>query len=870
MFSSAQVNTTLGIVSSKIDTVPSGNDSIPRDTTFRGSDTTDVKKNRNEDFRSKIEYSADTLEYSADNKVAYLRHNAKVTYEDIELTADYIEYDFSTSQVRATPLKDSAGMDTGIPSFKQGGETFAANAITHNFKTKRTLIQQVSTAQGEGFLHAEKTKRHEDGSVDLKRGIYTTCDLPHPHFGIVLTKGKVLPNDKIVSGPAYMMFEDVPLPIGIPFGFFPNSRKSSVSGVIIPAYGESASEGFYLRDGGYYFALSDYYDLAITGDVYSKGTWGTSARSNYKKNYKFAGAFDFNYNVAKQGIIGIDSGVNQFSKQTYLSLNWNHAQLPTANPNQTFNANVNYSSTGFDRRFNYYGREGVQNLLQTSKSSSISYTRKFNNANLSVNLRGDQNNVTENVNLTLPVVRFDASKIYLFPKDGEPKWYNNIYFNYNSELANIIRGHEDSLFTRRNLRRAQNGFQHGTSFSTNVRFLKYFNFSPSLGYQGRVFTKKFIRDEKVSINENGKKVYSYTIDTISGLSYAHAFSPSASLSFTPTVYGMLQFGPRSAVNAVRHVVTPSASVSFVPGIKELVPNYFRTYKTSDSTSAEYSIYDGNYYSTPRGSTRSASISFNLGNNLEAKVRSAKDTITGFRKIVIIQSLNFSASYNPYALERKLSTISWNGVSPIFKGFSINYNGVIDPYDIDSLGRSTNTYYWKKHKGIGRLTSAGVSFGYTFKGGGGSGETQQQQPQTGQNQQPPVSAQEDNVPKRPVEDFTYFQVPWSFTFNYNLNYTKYGFKKEIIQSLTFNGNVTLTKKWQISFNSGYDFKAKDFSITSVSITRNLHCWNMSVNFIPFGPYRYYEFRILAASALLQDLKYEQRRDYYDNPEYRSFY
>jgi len=833
------------------------------------SDTSKVqKKKRNNDFKSKIDFTAkDSVTYSRDFQKAYLYGDAKVNYEDIELTAAYMEYDFATNVVYATGAKDSVGNPIGLPNFKKGNETFKSEKLSYSLKTKKGVITNIVAEQEGGFLHAERTKKEADGSINIKNGIYTTCDAPHPHFGIVITKGKVIQNDKIVSGPAYLEFEDVPLPLFLPFGFFPNSKKSSVSGIIMPTFGVENNRGFYLVNGGYYFALSDYYDLLLTGDVYSKGDWGLRAKSVYAKRYKYNGNFDVSRFVNKSGYLGVDSGPNKFGKSYDFKISWNHAQAAQANPSQRFSANVNYTSFTYDQNQDYYGSQGYQNVITSTKSSSISYSKSWTNANLSANFRHNQNSTTKNVTFNVPSVSFSLNRIYPFRRkdsSGNLKWYENITINYTAQMDNTFQGTESDIFTKKTLKTAQNGFKHSLPFSTNVKFLKYFNFSPSLNYNGMMYTTQVQKTMDSTYNETSKKyVQSLRVDTIHKLSYAHGFAPSASVSFNPTIYGMLQFGPKSKLNAIRHVITPTIGYSFIPEIKSLVPNYFKSYRDSTGKEIQYSIYEQNIYGTPTLSRRSGSISFSLGNNLEMKVKSAKDTVTGLKKIVLIQSLNFNASYNIYAQTNKLSYISWGGNTPIVKGLNINYNGNIDPYEMTSRGTDSTIYYWKKHKGIGRLTSAGLSFGYTFTGGGGKSAAADAKTSP-DGKTADTKKEEQPKPQKPQGDFAYFKIPWSFNFNYNLNYSKPGKTKSVVQSLSFGGNLNLTSKWSINFNSGYDFDKKDLVYTSFSITRNLHCFQMSINFVPFGPYKFYNFRIFALSQFLSDLKYEQRKDYRDYP------
>jgi lipopolysaccharide assembly outer membrane protein LptD (OstA) len=823
------------------------------------NDTLVHKPKKKSEFTSPLNYtSTDSMSYSSEDKKSYLFGEAKVNYQDIEVTADYIDYDFTSNKVFAKGVPDSVGILKGRPNFKQKEQEFTTDSMVYNFKNQRGRTFLTNTKEGDGFLISDVTKKQANGTFHIKGGKYTTCDAEHPHFYLALSKAIIIPNNKIVSGPAHFVMEDVPIyPLFIPFGFFPNKKKST-SGVIIPTYGENVTRGFYLINGGYYFALSQYMDLKLTGDIYSRGTWGLNTATNYYKRYKFGGSFDFRFKEEKTGEEGYD-----MTKVRYMYLNWNHHQDAKANPTQSFSASVNYSSTAYDKAFNYYNR---QDLITNQKSSSISYSKSWTDMNLTAGVRHSQVSSTKDVSFTLPDVNFSVNRGYPFRKNsssGDYKWYENISVSYSASMRNEIKAKEDDLFTRKTMDNMQNGFQHRIPINVNFKFLKFFNFTPGLNYEGRIYTTQVRKSQASYIKETqdtSYKVYYEKVDTLHQLSYAHGFTPAASLSFNPTIYGMAVFGKDSKIQAIRHVMTPTISLSMTPDIKSLVPNYFRYYnryneRTKDTTRVKYSIYDGNIYGTPSLPVKSGSISFGINNNLEMKVKSDKDTVTGTKKIKIIETLNFSSGYNIYAESFKLSPISFSGTTALYKELRVNFNGTINPYNIDSAGRLVDRYYWKNHKGIGRLTNAGLSFGYQFQSGKG-GKDKEGEKKTGN----PDS--EDKQPPKKVEDYAYFTIPWSLSFNYSLNYSKPAFKSQIIQSLSFNGSLSLTKKWQISFSSGYDFQLKQFAYTTFNISRNLHCWMMTIDFAPFGPYRFYSFRIAAISQLLQDLKYDTRKDFYD--------
>ncbi len=855
--------------------------STAEDTSLVKSDTAAIdtskvkKKKKSDDFKSKVTYSArDSVAYSQDYSKFFLYGDVKIEYEDIELKAAYVEYDLPKNMVFASGLKDTADQYVGKPEFKKGKETFKSDSLHYNFKSKKGIINNMITEQEGGFLHAEKTKREADGTIDIKNGQYTTCNAEHPHFYLALTKGIVIPDKKIVSGPAYLVLEDIPLPIAIPFGFFPNKRGAT-SGIIMPSFGQSSNRGFSLTNGGFYLAASKYFDLSVTGDVYSKGSWGLNLSSRYVVKYKYSGNFMFRYYITKTGTIGIHTGTDAEQTSKDRSITWSHSQDPKSNPTSHFSASVNYSSTKYNQNVDYMD---AQALVTSAKSSSIAYSKSWTDFNLTVNLHGSQSHNPTGSNLIslgLPNVSFSANRIYPFKKKdaaGTKKWYEDININYSAQLDNNLSANEDTIFTKTGWhdtwKRKTFGFRHSVPLSTNFKILKYFNITPSINYTAMLYDVQ-INKRVVDSITNPSKFYVET-DTIHKLSYAQGFAPTLSVSFNPTFYGMLALGKNTKI---RHVLTPTISFSFIPGLKDIVSNYTRTIQadTAKHISAQtYTIYSNNIYGAPTSSaTHSGTFSFGVGNNLEMKVKSDKDTVTGTKKIVLVQSFNISSGYDIYRPTNKLSQIGMSGSSPIFKNFNVTYNGNIDPYDVGVLGQDTTVYYWKTHHKIGRLTSAGISFGYTFTGGNPKQTDNKNTTGAGAQTQQDKDKEAAKNKKNKV-DFDYFKIPWSLTFAYNLNYSKFASTAQTIQSLTVNGNFSLTPKWKFNFNSGYDFKVKKIvPTTSFSIQRDLHCWVMSLNVAPIGPYRYYFFKIAVLSSFLNDLKYEQHKNFYDYQGYNNY-
>jgi lipopolysaccharide assembly outer membrane protein LptD (OstA) len=862
------------LLKTRADTVSTAEDTTLIKSDTAANDTSKIKKKKKkEEFSSQVTYTArDSVAYSQDYSKFYLYGDVKINYEDIELKAAYVEYDLPKKMVFASGIKDSTGQYIGKPEFKKGKETFKSDSLYYNFITKKGIIRNIITEQEGGFLHAEKTKREADGTINIKNGEYTTCNADHPHFYLALTRGIVIPDKKIVSGPAYLVLEDIPLPIAIPFGFFPNKRGAT-SGIIMPSFGQSSNRGFSLTNGGYYWAASKYFDLALTGDVYSKGSWGLNVNSRYVKKYKYSGNFMFRYYITKTGTIGIHTGTDAEQTSKDRSITWSHSQDPKSNPTSHFSASVNYSSTKYNQNVNYMD---PQAMVTSAKSSSIAYSKSWTNFNLTMNLHGSQSHSPSGSNLIslgLPNLSFNANRIYPFKsKDasGVKKWYEDININYSAQLDNNLSAKEDTIFTKTGWKdtwkRKTFGFRHSVPLSTNFKVLKYFNITPSISYTAMLYDMH-INKRVVDSITNPSKSYVKT-DTIHGFSYAQGFAPTLSASFNPTFYGTFAFGKNTKI---RHVLTPTVSFSFIPGLKDLVSNYNRSIPADTARhilAQTYSIYSNNTYGTPTSSaTHSGTFSFGIGNNLEMKVKSDKDTVTGTKKIVLIQSFSISSGYDIYAKERGqlgLSQISMSGSSPIFKNFNVTYNGNIDPYDVGVLGHDTTIYYWQKHHKIGRLTNAGISFGYTFTGGNPKTDANQSKTAPGaQTQQDKDNEAAKN--KKPKADFDYFKIPWSLTFAYNLNYSKFASTSQTIQSLTVNGNFSLTPKLKFNFNTGYDFKYKKIiPSTSFSIQRDLHCWVMSLNVTPIGPYK-----IAVLSSFLNDLKYEQHKNFYDYQGYNNY-
>lgn len=814
-----------------------------------------------------VEYTAtDSIDYSIEEQKIYLYGDGSIQYKSITLKAAYIEFDMGTERVFARGVYDStAGDFLGEPEFTEGDETFTCKELSYNFRTRKGYIKDIFSEQEGGFLHSAITKRHPNDHIHMKNGMYTTCDLPHPHFYLALTKAKSIPDDKIISGPAYLVLEDVPLPLGIPFGFFPSTRNAQ-SGFILPTYGEEDRRGFFLRGMGLYLALSDYFDLAVTGDVYTNGTWGVKTQSKYQKRYKFSGNIGFNY---FENVTG-EKGLENYAKNKDFSIRWQHSQDRRANPYQSLSASVDFSTSKYDQNHS----RNINNVLRSTKRSSVSYSRLFPNApfNFSSSASATQNSQSGMVDLNLPSANLSMNRVYPLKRrsgGGKTRFYEKLQLSYTSSLENRINTHEDSLFTATGLSDFETGYQHNIPVSLPVNFMGHFTLSPSLRYTGVLFTKS-IRPMYIDgiSNPSGSGRDTLVIDTVPGLRYAHAYVPSVGLSFTPKIYGMYQFREESRIIAIRHVISPSASVSYAPDMAGKVPDYYQEVQVdSNGNTRTYSLFDESVYRTPVARGRSGSVNLNLKNNVEMKLRPKTDTTEEFTKVKILDNLNFSTNYSIFADSMKWTPVRMSGNTSLFKRkVSLRFGGTFNPYSyvMDSMGRSTdiNAALLSTHKRLARLTSFDVSVGIRFSSQQGGGARKIEEEALAND---PTASLVNPTGYNEVYATSYvdFDIPWNISLNYNFRYSKPYEESQIIQSLRFNGDFNLTPKWKIGFNSGYDFKAKKVSTTNLSIHRDLHCWEMQVSVVPFGRYRSYSFQINILSAVLKDISYEKQDSWYDN-------
>ena len=791
-------------------------------------------------FDDLIDYNADdSVRFSIQEKKVYLYGNGFVKYLTTELRADYIELDMDKKLAMATGVPDSVGKLKGTPKFKDGGQEFESTELHYNFDTKKGYVTEIITQEGEGYIQGKTTKKMSDSVYCVKHGMYTTCDEhDHPHFGLNMSKAKMIKDKKIFVGFTNLELEGIPLPIFIPFGFFPITKKAT-SGIIMPTYGEERMRGFNLRGGGYYIYINDYIDMNITGDIYTNGSWGLQYATQYRKRYKFNG--NLNFTISKNYVS--EKGLPDYQESSDWSVRWTHTQDGKANPYSSFSASVDMSSANN----NYYNANTVDGIANQRKQSSISWSKKWPESpfSLSGSFNHSQNSRDSSIAITLPNLSLRMTQIYPFRKkgkSGEMKWYDNIGVSYSAELRNSIQTKEDKLFKSSFERDWSNGFKHNIPISLQFKIAKDVTFTPSLNYNGYLNLKTI---EKIWIPDTSANGGQFITRDVPGLNYSHDYSASGSIGYTPTIYGMFMFKPGCKVVAIRHMIRPSISASYTPAIKPL-GNYKKSYIDGEKE-VEYDIHEGlTYRQNTTGGKQSGSISFSLDNNVEMKVRNDKDT-TGdeeFKKVKLLESFRLSTSYNPFADSMNFSNISISARTKILNNkVDLNFSGTIDPYAIDT----NNVRYNKYHGKLGRLTNATISTNFSFSA------------DNGQNKE-----KKNDLVGGFYDDYMDFDVPWNISISYNCTYSRPSPYRSptISQIVNFSGDLSLTPKWKLTFQSGYDIKNKEVTSTSFSVTRDLHCWEMTFNCMPFGQHQSYNFEIHVRSSLLRDLKLTKRDSWYD--------
>ncbi len=826
-----------------------------------------------------IVYSADGyMMTNLRTKKVSLVQNAQVTYGTIVLTADSIVLDLETGSVYATGRIDSTGKMAGKPIYKDGSEEFESKELTYNFKSKKGVISNVTTEQEGGFLQSQTTKRHEDGTLHVNRSKFTTCDAEEPHFYLALPRAKVYPGEKIVSGPAYMVVADIPLPLILPFGFFPVQQKRA-SGIIMPKYGQEARRGYNLSGGGYYFALNDYFDLKLTGSIYTNGTWLADAGTSYRVRYRYSGSFGFSYanNITSY------KGLPDYGKSTNYRVSWSHSQDAKANPGSRFSASVNMSSSGYDRNNSYE----VADHVTTTRQSSISYSRNWAGTpfSFSTSLNQSQNVQNKTMMLNLPKASLTVSRIYpLKPRKlvGKSRWYHDLTTQYTASVDNKIDTYDSLFFTSAMWKSMKNGFKHEIPLSLQIRPFNNFSISPSLRYTGVLYTQQIEKrwDPDYYDESRGRVIPSVINDTIRGITYGQALVPTVSASFNPSVYGTFQFTKKgSRVESIRHVMKPSIGFSYSPESGRLSTDMSKTvqYDTLGKT-REYSIYEGSIYGTPSTGMRSGSFSFGLSNILEAKVFTKDDTTGKPKKIKLIESLSLNTSYNIFSDSLNWSPIGMSFRTTLAENINLQASSTFNLYAISDKGTAISRAAVTQGQGLARLTNLNMSLDFDLGRllrGKESASQQQNMGASGRQGtgQPAEEAGTDgdspsrNLPlsNNNIDEFGYvrFDVPWSLRVAYNFSYSKPGLRTNITQTMSLSGDVRLTPKMAITYNTGYDIRQNEITPTRIGISRDLHCWEMSFSWIPVGYMKSWNFTIRAKASMLQDLKYERRKDYHEN-------
>ena len=838
-----------------------------------------------------VKYSAeDSLVYDAESGTAYLYGNSKVDYENMKLTSDKVHMNLDKSTVRATGTVDSTaeGGIKGKPVFTMGKDEYKSDTMAFNFKSKKGLIKGVYTEQQDGFLSGEVGKRDSTGSIYLQHGRYTTCDKPHPDFYIALSRAKVRPGKDVVFGPAYLVVADVPLPLAIPYGFFPFSKKYS-SGFIMPSYGDESDRGFYLRDGGYYFAISDKWDLKLLGEIYTKGSWGVSAASNYRKRYRYSGSFLFSYQDSKTG----DKGLPDFAEQESFKIQWNHRQDPKANPYSSLAASVNFATSSYERN-NLNSMYNPQTLTQSTRTSSVSWSTGFSSIGLSLSATTNlaQNMRDSSIQITLPDLNISLSRFYPFKRKhlvGKERWYEKISMSYTGQLANSISTKEDKLLHSNLIKDWKNAFQHTIPVQANFTLFNYINVTPSFNFTDRMYSKKVTRGWDNTLQKEVVR------DTIYG--FHNVYNWSMNVGASTKLYGFWVpnrklFGDK--IQAIRHVITPQVTFSYSPNFGARRYGYYDSYQYTDASGnvklVEYSPYQDELYSVP-GKYKTEMISWDVSNNIEMKIKSDKDT-TGYKKISIIDELGASMSYNAAADYHRWSDLSMRLRLKWWKNytFSMNAQFATYAYELDANGKPYvgNHTEW----GYGRLPRfQGMSQNFSFtlnpeklKKWFGRKDDKDDDKVSVDSDGPDTNIESNmdddlekgkyaakkkrgNIAETDDDGYMSFNMPWSLTIGYgitmrentagrfNTKTMRYPYK--FTQTLNFSGNIRISDGWNINFSSGYDFENHAMSMTTASLSRDLHCFNMSASVV-LAPYTSYNFTFRCNAATLTDaLKYDKR-------------
>ena len=830
------------------------------------------------EIETTINYNAkDSIYYDLKTQIIKLYGNSSIDYGNINLKAHEIMVDWNKQTLDANFMRDSTGLKIGKPIFTENNQSYETDKITYNFNSKKAIISGIVTQLDDAYMQGEKVKKNELDELYIHDAKYTTCNLADPHFHIATKKLKVIPGKKVISGPFHLKFGNVPTPLGFIFGMFPQP-KETVSGIIMPSYGEEKRRGFYLREGGYYFAVNDYFDLRLTGDIYSKGGYGATIATNYKKRYAYNGSLKFNYNKSKTGEIESPFESNDFS------FSWTHTPSSKGRSSR-FSSSVNFQTNSYNQNKNLV-QSNFNQSINAQFNSNISYSKTFKGSpfNISTNLRHSQNVQNKKVNLTLPDLSYNMSRIYPFKNMGKlgktalgkisisHRFTGKIELTNGSSSSSLnsinVINSSDSFnkqvdFNMGNINtivdRSKIGGKHTIPISTSFNILKFFTVSPSINYNEIWYLKKL----NYTYNEVGNGI---EIDTTN--SFSRAWSYNTALSLSTRIYGTVFF-KKGKIKAIRHVITPEISLTYSPDFTQKKYGYYENIQINNEGETRLlSKYENFLYGSPRIGS-SASMNFYIGNNLEMKVIDENDTISGTKKIKIFENLSFSGNYNFLADSFQLSPIRFNTRTSFFKRLiNVSLSGTMDPYayKLDSISETNQIYQRrinelaiKNNQGLGSLAFINMALGMRF-----SAKDFQSPEEEDEKESRFGTRREIDYINSNIAEYVDFNVPWSINASYNLNRRKIGYNDPTItQTITMSGDISISEKTKISMRSGYDFKNKMLTQTSINATRDLHCWRIRFNWVPFGRFQSYNLSISAVSALLQDLKLEKRSRFFDN-------
>lgn len=878
------------------DSIPQRAYTILPDTSLRDSLYKDTVRKSKSALEEPVSYSAkDSITFDYTNSRAHLFGGSQVNYQNLQLTADDISLSLDSSLVHASGRPDSTGAIQGKPLFKQGEDEYEPDRISYNFKTRKAFISNVYTQEGEGFMQSREGKRDSSGVMYVQNGKYTTCDAEHPHFYVSLTRAKMHPGKNVIFGPAYLVVEDVPLPLAIPYGFFPFS-SSYKSGFIMPTYGDETTRGFYLRDGGYYFAINDKVDLKVLGEFYTKGSWGLSAQTNYKKRYRFGGNFYFSYQNTKEG----EKNMPDYSVSKSFKLTWSHRQDAKANPTQSFSASVNFATSSYERN-NLTSMYNPESYTQSTRTSSVSYSKSFSKVGLTLSgtFNLSQNMRDSSISVTLPTLSISQSRFNPFKRKkaaGKERWYEKIAMSYTGTLANSINTKEDKLFHSSLVKDWRNGMRHQVPISASFSVLNYINVTPSFTFTDRMYTHKVMQGWDTERQDVQR-------DTVYG--FYNVYNYNMSISANTKLYGMYRpmpwFGGKK-IAAIRHVFTPTVSFSYAPDFSQSRFGFYDSYVKTDAngnvSTVRYSPFSGMMYGTV-GQGMTGSVTMDVANNIEMKVRTDKDS-TGYRKISLIDELGGSLSYNMAAKRRPWSDLNLRARIKLTKKYTYSMNAVFATYayEKDENGRvyvGDHTEWSRGRFGRFQGTAQNITYSIsneTFRKLFGKkhstttsddeldeelDEEEETDPtmqnvdpdrkkgKTGANQESNGDVDEDGYLK--------FSLPWSINIGYGVtirenaqgrfNDKRMRYPYKLSHTLNLSGNIRISEGWNINFSSGYDFNMHKLSMTTASLSRDLHCFQMSCSMV-ISPYTSYNFTFACKAGTLADaLKWKKQSSYSSN-------